>query len=126
MCLGTLAFFYGLVVAALGRLELTDSIQMILLGSPLFAVVVLSDFSLIIGNLVVAPDGRLVNNSTARFLQTVVYAFIVALFIIYSKGLFRTERVLSPDRVKILTGSVETVLGRYIAAIRDRLFVPPT
>jgi hypothetical protein len=119
-------FFFGLLVAAFGRLELTDSVQMILMGSPLLAVVALSGFVHMMTTMTIQSDDPPVDSSVARFLLFVVSAFIIALFIVYSMGLFRTERVLSADGIKILVGTVETVLGGYIASIKDRLFVVAT
>ena len=116
-------FFFGLLVAAFGRLELTDAVQMILMGSPLLAVIALSGFIHMMTNMTIPPDDPTVDLSVARFLQFVVSTFIVALFIVYSMGLFRTEHILNADSIKILVGSVETVLGGYIASIKDRLFV---
>lgn len=118
-----LLFFYGLIVAAIGRLELTDSVQMILMGSPLLAVVALSGFGHIVGRLTIPPDDPPVDGSVSGLLQFVTLSFIGALFIVYSMGLFRTENLLSADGIKILVGSVETVLGGYIALIKDKLFI---
>lgn len=116
-------FFFGLLVAAFGRLELTDSVQMILMGSPLLAVVALSGFTQMLGAMAIPADDPLVDSSVSKFVQLVSATFIVALFIVYSMGLFRTENVLSADGIKILVGSVETVLGGYISTIKDKLFV---
>lgn len=116
-------FFFGLIVAGLGRLQLTDSVQMILMGSPLLAVVALSGFKHTMGRMHI-PDGDTpVDASISFFYQCIAASFLIALFIVYSMGLFRTENILSADGIKILVGSVETVLGGYIASIKDKLFV---
>lgn len=124
LVLGHIAlFFFGLLVAAFGRLQLTDSVQMILMGSPLLAVVALSGFGLIIGTMRIPADDPAVDASVSMFLQFIVSCFIFALFIVYSMGLFRTEHILNADGIKVLVGLVETVLGGYIASIKDKLFV---
>ena len=116
-------FLFGLMVVAFGRLELSDSVQMILMGSPLLAVVALSGLDKIIGTMTIPQDDPAVDPSVSRFLQFVTSIFIVALFVVYCMALFRTESILSADGIKILVGVVETVLGGYVAKIKDRLFV---
>lgn len=116
-------FLFGLIVAVFGRLTITDSIQMILMGSPLLAVVAVSAFSHILQGRAIQDNGPDVDRGVSIFLQIVVFAFLGALFIIYAMGLFETGNFANADTIKILVGSVETVLGGYIALIKDKIFV---
>jgi hypothetical protein len=117
-----LLFGFGLYVMSMSPFEKSDTAQMILMGSPLLAMIALSAYRFI-ANL---PDVD--ESSRVSFLYVVMSifvtsAFLIALFVIYD--LARRDNDMPVNILKFMVGAVETVLGGYLGVNRDLLFPDP-
>lgn len=120
-------FLYGLFgLATFGRMSLTDVTQTILMGTPVLAIVSVSAFSHIVdGNHSKASPAD-ADPVASKMIFRVCYAFIASLFFTYSLGIFPISG-FDADIIRMMVGAIETVLGAYIAVIRDKIFPsPPT
>jgi hypothetical protein len=118
-----LLFLYGLVVLLVGPLGFNNIAQMILMGSPLLALVGISA-ARFMSSLRGVPDiSGPADPDWARMAQLTTLAFLVALFATYSCGAFQSS--FSPDVLKFVVGAIETVLGGYLGVNRDALFPDP-
>jgi hypothetical protein len=116
-------FIYAFVVWAFGRFEGEDTAQVILMGSPLLATVSASAYQLIIkGSGGKSDDTPLADPTQIRGTVIPVATFLVLLFMAYSTALVQTP--IHVDFIKIGVGAIETGLGFYLAAARDRFFPP--
>ena len=115
-------FIYGLVlIPLLTHLPLTDVAHMVLMGSPILALVATSAFKWVIANPQVDDESEAIDSVKVTMMRFVTLAFILSLFFIYSLALFRVPG-MGPDTLKTTVGVVETVLGVYLGIIKDALF----
>lgn len=112
-------FIFGLVIMIISPYDRLDTLQMILMGSPLLASVGLSAYIFV--SRIAGPDTTAVQDSSWVTMSTVTtMIFILALFATYAAAAFNTT--LPASTLKIMTGAIETVLGVYLGVNRDTLF----
>jgi len=118
-----LLFIYGLIVAGLGRLFASDVAQMVLMGTPLLALISISGFQYVVANMEVIDNSEKLPDSTGpNLIIFVCILFLLSLFFVYSLALFDYSNI-SVDILKISVGVIETALGGYLAIIKDNIFV---
>ncbi len=112
-------FMFGLVVMLMGPYDRLDTLQMILMGSPLLAAIGLSAF-LWMSKLPRDDHSGNADPSWARMCTMISSTFIVALFATYAIAAFNNNMDIAI--LKLVVGAIETVLGTYMGVIRDTLF----
>jgi hypothetical protein len=112
-------FAFGLVVMLVGPYNTADTAQMILMGSPLLAMVGLSAFRFM-GNLPDKDTSQAADPSWSLMSTIATSAFIAALFAVY--GLASLNTSISSSVLKFLVGAIETVLGGYLGVNKDLMF----
>jgi hypothetical protein len=114
-----LLFVYGLFVMLVSGYDRLDTFQMILMGSPLLAMVALSAFRFMAA-LPPADTTEPADPSWSTMSTVVTAAFLIALFATYTVAMFNTA--VEASVLKIIVGAIETVLGGYLGVNRDTLF----
>jgi|SRR5215510_5221711 len=114
-----LVFAFGLVVMLIGPYNTSDTAQMILMGSPLLAMVGLSAYRFM-ANLPNKDETPPADEAWVRMSTITTAAFILALFATYGVAAFDTA--ISVTVLKFIVGAIETVLGAYLGVNRDVLF----
>ncbi len=115
-----LLFAFGLVVMLIGPYDEIDTAQMILMGSPLLALVALSAYRFM-ANLPPGPDPTPAADPAWIQMSTITTAaFLVALFATYAMAAFNSA--ISAGLLKLIVGAIETVLGGYLGVNRDSMF----
>lgn len=112
-------FMFGLIVMLVGPYDKIDTLQMILMGSPLLAAIGLSAF-IWMSKLPANDQSAEADPAWARLCTVVSSIFILALFAAYATAAFNHNMDISI--LKIVVGAIETVLGTYMGVIRDTLF----
>lgn len=117
---GHLALFaYAIFVMLEGPYDKNDTIQMMLMGSPILSMTGLSAYKFISG-LNPADQSPLADPTWVQMSTTVTSLFIVALLVVYSMAIFDSN--VSMNTLKIIVGAIETTLGGYLGITRDVLF----
>ena len=114
-----LLFLYGLVVMLISGYDRQDTFQMILMGSPLLAMVALSAYRFM-ADLPDEDTSSKVDPAWSTMSVVVTIMFLLALFATYSTAMFNTS--IESSVLKIMTGAIETALGGYLGVNRDTLF----
>lgn len=116
-------FSYGVVIFLFGRMELSDLIVTILISSPVVAMTGLSAIDYV-GQNRGNRCTRQIDRGAGRLIIGVLASFLLLLVGGYSLTFVRTgsRRLVSLSEINILLGLIETVLGAYIARIRNILF----
>ncbi|ESZ37555.1 hypothetical protein [Mesorhizobium sp. L2C067A000] len=114
-----LLFLYGLVVMLVSGYDRQDTFQMILMGSPLLAMVALAAYRFM-ADLPPQDASGPVDPAWSTMSTTVTLAFLLALFATYSMAMFNTS--IQSSVLKFITGAIETALGGYLGVNRDTLF----
>jgi membrane-associated HD superfamily phosphohydrolase len=112
-------FIYGLIVMLASGYDRVDTFQMILMGSPLLAMVALSAFRFM-ANLPDNDESGKADPAWVTMSTAVTGAFLLALFATFSMAMFNTALEISI--LKIIVGTIETALGSYLGINRDTLF----
>lgn len=118
-----LLFVYGLIVMLISGYNRLDTFQMILMGSPLLALVGTSAYRF----MAALPDADTTGPTDPSWVRMSTFTtviFLAALFATYTAAMFNTEVEISI--LKIIVGSIETVLGIYLGINRDTLFPDKT
>jgi hypothetical protein len=116
-------FGCGLLIVLAGPKNLSDTAQMILMGSPLLAMVGLAAFRFV-ANLPIRDETALADGTWIQMSTVLTLVFIGALFLTYAIAAFNTS--ISATTLKFIVGAIETVLGVYLGVIRDTWFPEPT
>ena len=121
---GHLALFcFGLILAMTSpRFDIKDTVHVLLMGFPMLAATALAGMDYILGRRTAVDEGSTVHTEVVQMTQVVCFGAIVLSFVVYALPYF--ELPLTVDDMKIVIGVVETVLGAYLAKIRDHLFPP--
>jgi hypothetical protein len=114
-----LLFVYGFVIWQFGTLEGTETIQLILMGSPLLALVAVAAFDFVM-HAQVSDSSPLADSIKTQMAIVVTGGFLAMLFFAYTITLFNTQ--ITASAIKLLVGSVETAFGAYIGIIKDTFF----
>lgn len=114
-----LLFGFGLIVMLASPYNTADTAQMMLMGSPLLAMVGLSAYRFM-GNLPASDNTELVDNDWARMSTITTVSFILALFCTYAVTALNTN--ITVTLLKFIVGAIETVLGGYLGINRDLMF----
>src|SRR5262249_39220076 len=114
-----LLFGFGLVVMLKSPFDKSDTAQMILMGSPLLALVGLAAYRFM-ANLPAIDSTPQVDPAWSNMSTITTLAFLAALFTTYSMAAVDTN--LTADILKFIVGSIETALGGYLGINRDTLF----
>jgi hypothetical protein len=114
-----LLFAFGLVIMLISPYNTVDTAQMILMGSPLLAMVGLSAFRFM-ANLSGVDKTLPADEVWARMSTIMTAAFIAALFFTYAVAALDTS--ISVATLKFIVGAIETVLGGYLGIIKDTMF----
>lgn len=114
-----LLFAFGLVIALVSPYDRADTAQMILMGSPLLAMVGISAYRFM-SNLPDADTTPNVDPAWARMSTTTTVIFLVALFAAYATAAFNSAILVSS--LKFIVGAIETILGAYLGINRDVMF----
>jgi hypothetical protein len=112
-------FAFGLVVMLIGPYNTADTAQMILMGSPLLAMVGISAYRFM-GNLPKQDTSEVADPSWSLMSTITTGSFIAALFAVYVLASVNTS--ISSTVLKFLVGAIETVLGGYLGVNRDLMF----
>ncbi|MET4358339.1 hypothetical protein ABIC08_008316 [Bradyrhizobium sp. RT9b] len=112
-------FAFGLIVMLVGPYNTADTAQMILMGSPLLAMVGLSAYRFM-GNLPDKDTSPPADSAWCLMSTVTTSAFIVALFAVYTLAALNTS--ISSTVLKFLVGAIETVLGGYLGVNKDLMF----
>jgi hypothetical protein len=112
-------FAFGLIVMLVGPYNTADTAQMILMGSPLLAMVGLSAYRFM-GNLPDKDTSPPADQAWCLMSTVTTSAFIVALFAVYTLAALNTS--ISSTVLKFLVGAIETVLGGYLGVNKDLMF----
>jgi hypothetical protein len=118
-----LLFVYGLMVMLVSGYDRVDTFQMILMGSPLLAVIALSAFRFMAA-LPTNDTSETADQSWVAMSTIVTALFLFALFATYSMAMFNTSA--DSSTLKIIVGAIETVFGGYLGVNRDTLFPDKT
>jgi len=110
---------FGLIVMLVGPYNTADTAQMILMGSPLLAMVGLSAYRFM-GNLPDKDTSPPADPAWCLMSTVTTSAFIVALFAVYALAALNTS--ISSTVLKFLVGAIETVLGGYLGVNKDLMF----
>jgi uncharacterized membrane protein len=95
-----------------------ETFQIVLMGSPVLALVTASAFKYLAGQVV---DTNVPADPTWARLSIVLSILFIAYFF-WTYYLASTDNPLSIEQIKYLVGGGETVLGAYLGIIRDKLF----
>jgi hypothetical protein len=117
---GHIALFgFGLIVMLLSPYSKTDTAQMILMGSPLLAMVGLSAYRFV-SSLPPKDETGEADKTWISMSTNTTAAFIIALFAVYAVAAMNTA--ISVTTLKFIVGAIETALGGYLGITRDTLF----
>ncbi len=121
---GHLALFcFGIILAARNdRFDIKDTVHVLLMGFPMLAATALAGVNHILTRRTAVDEGNPVHPEVVRITQAVCFGAIGLSFIVYALPYFDSR--LTVDDMKIVIGVVETILGAYLAKIRDHLFPP--
>jgi hypothetical protein len=114
-------FAYGFIIVQFGTFDGTDAIQLILMGSPLLALVGLAAFNLVM-RLPPNDDTHVANPIKVQMSMIVTSIFIVGLFAAYTVPMLDTT--ITKASIKFWVGAIETGLGGYIGVVKDTFFAP--
>lgn len=114
-----LLFVLGFAISFWGTVEAQDARQLILIGSPLLALVSTAAFEYIM-RMPAIDNSALVNPGRSQMATVVTSVFVLLLFVAYSTAMFHTP--LSADEIKFSVAAIETALGAYIGTVRDVFF----
>jgi len=114
-----LLFAFGLVIMLISPYDRADTAQMILMGSPLLAMVGISAYRFM-ANLPDADNTPKVDRAWERMSTSTTVIFILALFATYATAAFNTA--LPINSLKFIVGAIETILGGYLGINRDVMF----
>jgi hypothetical protein len=112
-------FAFGLIVMLLSPYSKTDTAQMILMGSPLLAMVGLSAYRFV-SSLPPKDETGPADKTWVSMSTNTTAAFIIALFAVYAVAAMNTA--ISVTTLKFMVGAIETALGGYLGITRDTLF----
>lgn len=112
-------FIYGLLIMLVSPYDKSDTFQMILMGSPLLAMVGLSAYRFMAALPMIDLSGA-VDSDWARMATVTTISFLVALFATYTTAAFDTN--INISTLKFIVGAIETILGGYLGVNRDALF----
>jgi len=112
-------FGFGLIVMLISRYNKNDTAQMILMGSPLLALVGMSAYRFM-SNIPSIDESNVADKDWVLMCAIMTVSFIIALFIVYSVAAINTS--ISVNILKFIVGAIETVLGAYLGVNRDALF----
>jgi hypothetical protein len=117
---GHIALFgFGLMVMLASPYSKSDTAQMMLMGSPLLAMVGLSAYRFM-ANLPSQDETARADEAWVNMSTIASSAFIIALFVAYGVAALNTS--ISITILKFIVGAIETVLGGYLGVSRDVLF----
>ena len=112
-------FAYGLIIMLFSGYDRIDTFQMILMGSPLLAMVALAAYRFI-ANLPAVDQSEPADSTWVNMSTVVTAAFLVCLFATYSIAMFNTN--VEAATLKTIVGGIETALGGYLGVNRETLF----
>jgi hypothetical protein len=112
-------FAFGLIVMLVSPYNKADTAQMILMGSPLLAMVGLSAYRFV-ANLPSKDETNEADKAWVSMSTNTTAAFIIALFATYAVAAMNTT--ISVTTLKFIVGAIETALGGYLGVTRDTLF----
>jgi hypothetical protein len=112
-------FSFGLIVMLVGPYNTADTAQMILMGSPLLAMVGFSAYRFM-SSLPDNDNTSAVDSAWARMSTITTTTFIAALFVTYATAALNTS--VSVNVLKFIVGAIETILGGYLGVNRDAMF----
>jgi len=114
-----LLFAFGLIVMLIGPYDKEDTAQMLLMGSPLLAMVALSAYRFM-STLPQKDSSDVEDKDWVRMCTITTFMFILSLFAVYFVAAINTH--IPVTTLKFIVGGIETVLGAYLGVNRDTLF----
>ncbi|MGJ5181865.1 hypothetical protein ACQR16_34495 [Bradyrhizobium oligotrophicum] len=112
-------FAFGLLITLVSPYDRADTVQMILMGSPLLAMVGISAYRFM-SNLPPADTTSSADPAWVRMSTATTVAFLVALFAAYAAATVNTA--IHVNSLKFIVGAIETILGAYLGINRDVMF----
>jgi hypothetical protein len=114
-----LLFIYGFFIWQFGTLDGSEAAQLILMGSPLLALVATAAFDFVMRGQV-GDDSPTADPTKVQMALVVTGGFVAMLFVAYTITLFNTS--ITAPTIKLLVGSIETGFGAYIGIVKDTFF----